>query len=75
MEQFAYIMRAKLIIKQDNPAAMPDHASMPIAGQPELEAYVDQHLKGSRLDRRAQAPEIYEMLLAKAVEMGVLKRV
>jgi phospholipase C len=42
--------------------------------QPELEAYLDEHLLGTRLDRRAQAPEIYAFLLAKAEELGVLKR-
>ena len=43
--------------------------------QPELEAYADLHLRGSPLDRRAEADAIYERLLAWAEANGVLERV
>ena len=51
----------------DNRPVQPMH-------QPELEAYLDEHLLGTRLDRRAQSGEVYAFLLAKAVELGALKR-
>jgi hypothetical protein len=43
--------------------------------QPELEAYANLHLVGSPLDRRAEANEVYERLLAWAEANGVLRRV
>ena len=52
-----------------------DGRSVQATGQPALERYIDENgLKGTRLDRREQAPEIYEELLARAIELGVLKR-
>jgi len=43
-------------------------------GQPELEAYADEHLRGTRFDRRAQGDQIYQHLLGLAEELGVLRR-
>jgi len=45
-----------------------------ITGQPELEALLDGPLQGSVLDRRDQTDEIYEELLHRAAELGVLRR-
>ena len=42
-------------------------------GQPELEAYADAHLAGTRLDRRADTNRIYEWLLDHARSRGLLQ--
>lgn len=54
----------------ETPFAVPESRT----GQPELEAYADKYLKGTRLDRRHEMDEVYEWLLAKAEKQGVLKR-
>jgi phospholipase C len=45
-----------------------------VSGQHELEALLDGPLAGAEFDRREQTDEIYERLLSRAAELGVLQR-
>jgi phospholipase C len=48
---------------------------VPMHTQPELDAVMDERFAGTRIDRRARTPELFEQLLETAEDLGVLRRV